>query len=192
MRGTEHGIPPQRPEMVAMPNGAVQIGCAGGKQRAAEAGQHREKKNLPLYFHFHEVGPVVSGTAWPTTGGDSTPCCQEAQPKNAVRPLRTVPKSLTNVWLLVVTVACSSGKLIIQTAREGPSQTGPGSPLMWPANSALAAFRCQAVLPGCCRSDKNQRRKRSLMACFMTSPLTSEMERVRGISFGQTSTQFWA
>lgn len=31
---------------------------------------------------------------------------------------------------------------------------------------------------------------RSPMACFMTEPPTSEMERVSGISLGQTSTQF--
>ena len=40
--------------------------------------------------------------------------------------------------------------------------------------------------------DKNQRRKRSPRACFMTWPPTSEMDLVRGISLGQTSTQFCA
>ncbi len=42
------------------------------------------------------------------------------------------------------------------------------------------------------QSDKNQRRKRSPRACFMTCPLTSEIDFVSGISLGQTSTQFWA
>src|SRR5271155_5029130 len=39
------------------------------------------------------------------------------------------------------------------------------------------------------RNDKNQRRKRSPMACFITSPPTSEIAFVSGISLGQTSTQ---
>lgn len=33
-------------------------------------------------------------------------------------------------------------------------------------------------------------RNRSPMACFITSPPTSEIERVRGMSLGQASTQF--
>jgi len=32
----------------------------------------------------------------------------------------------------------------------------------------------------------------SANACFMTSPPTCEIERVKGMSLGQTSTQFWA
>jgi hypothetical protein len=34
--------------------------------------------------------------------------------------------------------------------------------------------------------------KKSLKACLITSPPTWEMDRVRGMSLGQTSTQFWA
>src|SRR5262245_12931859 len=36
------------------------------------------------------------------------------------------------------------------------------------------------------------RRKRSPTACFITAPPTSAMERVRGMSLGQISTQFCA
>ena len=36
------------------------------------------------------------------------------------------------------------------------------------------------------------RLNRSPMACFMTAPPTSEIDRVSGISFGQASTQFCA
>src|SRR6266571_3578236 len=39
---------------------------------------------------------------------------------------------------------------------------------------------------------RNQRRKRSPTACFITPPPTSEIERVNGISLGQASTQFCA
>src|SRR6202451_3984128 len=38
--------------------------------------------------------------------------------------------------------------------------------------------------------EKSYRRKRSPMACFITSPLTFEMALVSGISLGQISTQF--
>jgi hypothetical protein len=38
----------------------------------------------------------------------------------------------------------------------------------------------------------NYRRSKLLIACFMTAPLTSEIDCVSGMSFGQASTQFCA
>jgi hypothetical protein len=77
-------------------------------------------------------------------------------------------------------------------ARETPYQARDYTAFMCSGNSQLALIRYRAGRPCCGGSDKNQRRKRSPMACFMTAPPTSEMDRVSGMSLGQTSTQFCA
>jgi hypothetical protein len=51
---------------------------------------------------------------------------------------------------------------------------------------------CSHAFPSGLGVATNQRRKRSSSACFMTCPPTSEIDLVKGISLGQTSTQFWA
>src|SRR5262249_19233212 len=60
------------------------------------------------------------------------------------------------------------------------------------AKTASCKFVQLGLVADLWRCDRNQRRERSPMACFMTSRLTSEIELVSGISLGQTSTQFWA
>ncbi len=108
-----------------------------------------------------------------------------AQSKTPAGPLRPYPNSL-------VTRLAEARSLWFYRQVTGRLWPSAECRIMCQATSKLARVRWRFRLQRLEPNDKNQRRKRSPNACFMTWPPTSEMDFVSGISLGQTSTQFWA
>ena len=106
----------------------------------------------------------------------------------------------SSAWLPKIAVALGYRKLPCSCIAIGHLKEGHTGchfyPLITNDLCAIATMSCKSMQPtlgaALWRCDKNQRRKRSPMACFMTCPLTSEIDFVSGISLGQTSTQFCA
>ena len=169
---------------------AVQRGRAGSKQRAAQASQQGNREP-ELSFLLQRSGLSRFGTTcpdcrsfYPTLSSPQTRYCSQAVtavPESVLRNLVTTgyyptirPREQSDKWHV-----------------EGHFPTFVEIQLCAVRRGVWRHWRRNHSPPDA-QNDANQRRKRSPIACFMTSPLTSDIALVSGISFGQTSTQFCA
>jgi hypothetical protein len=151
------------------------------------------------------------------SSGYSKPSCQGGQPDTARGRYLSTSSRITGSPLPVTLLRPREAEAKLSAASDGPNSNGfrafPCGPptSTWPGsmvdlsprvaeNEQRDAVKGQAEcnvrdsFPGPIVSSvvEPYRLKRSPKACFMTCPPTSEIDFVRGISLGQTSTQFWA
>ena len=200
MRRSEHRIPSQPSEAPVMhrraPHRKSVLRHSPAYHRQEEYRRELESNELSQSF------PVWRGHSCPpirqhrphqccVSSGYSKPCCQVAQPKTAAEPLPAYPKH--HLWAVTYPPQRKTSISSIGTSRailEHEPQLA-----MFIASHDLRDLDGAQTPPGWTffkTNDKNQRRKRSPSACFMTCPPTSEMDLVNGMSLGQTSTQFCA